>query len=354
MGAKMKSKSVYFNLVKDAKINPLNNNEKNDIEEIDENNKRNSIHRKKTRFQSCILKKELNRIIEEPVSFRMYKTHKKKISKNASKEYSENLKKYNEIQESNRNKSEIEEQTFDFYINDNLKNKEQNLKNNKITTTKYNFLTFIPKGLLYQFSRLSNIYFLVTAIVQSIPLISPLSSVTAIVPLIFVLGVSLIRELIEDIVRNNYDSINNNAEIIVYRNGEFITSFSKTLRSGEIIIVYDNRNIPADMIVLDSGFKNGTCYVETSSLDGEKALKIKIANKETQGIISKYIDNNHKLEVNDNLKNCYYGGEVKVNMPNANLNQIDGKVFLQFSNENFQIEKKLKTGKFSILRKNLM
>ena len=40
------------------------------------------------------------------------------------------------------------------------------------------------------------------------------------------------------------------------------------------------------MVLIDSGFPEGTCYVETSTLDGEKTLKLKVANKFTQGFIS--------------------------------------------------------------------
>ena len=61
-----------------------------------------------------------------------------------------------------------QEKFIEFYINDNKKNKVYNLNDNTITTTKYNILTFIPKGLLFQFCRLSNVYFLFTAIIQSI------------------------------------------------------------------------------------------------------------------------------------------------------------------------------------------
>jgi magnesium-transporting ATPase (P-type) len=117
-------------------------------------------------------------------------------------------------------KNEKKEQFLEFYINNNLKNKEYALKNNLITTKKYNIFNFIPKSLLYQFSRLSNVYFLFTAIIQSIPIISPLTSLTAIIPLIFVLGVSMIRELIEDLVRNNSDKLNNEEEVIVFRNNK--------------------------------------------------------------------------------------------------------------------------------------
>ena len=112
--------------------------------------------------------------------------------------------------------SETYNQLIFFYINDNIANKKFKIKNNKISTTKYNIITFLPKGLLVQFKRLPNIFFLFSAIIQSIPVISPLSSITAIVPLIFVLGVSMIREFIEDWKRKNYDDLNNREEVIVF------------------------------------------------------------------------------------------------------------------------------------------
>lgn len=72
--------------------------------------------------------------------------------------------------------------------------------NNKVDTAKYNLITFLPKSILLQFLRLSNIVFLVNAVLQSIPIISSLSPITAIGPLAFVLAVSLLREGYEDYV----------------------------------------------------------------------------------------------------------------------------------------------------------
>ena len=213
------------------------------------------------------------------------------------------------------------EQPLYFHINDNKANKKYKIKNNKITTTKYNFLTLLPKGLLLQFTRLANIFFLFTAIIQSIPVISPLTSLTAIVPLIFVLGVSLIREFIEDWTRKSYDDLNNREEVVVFRDGSFKKDYSQSLRIGEVIIVPEGRTIPADMILIDSGLREGIAYVETSSLDGEKALKFKLANKQTIGVFS---EGNNKREIN--FRNLVIGGEVEICPPNQNLNEISGKI----------------------------
>jgi len=63
-------------------------------------------------------------------------------------------------------------------------------------------VNFLPKALLLQFERYANIYFLVIAILQCIPDISPLSSWSAIAPLVFVLAVSMTREGFEDVARH--------------------------------------------------------------------------------------------------------------------------------------------------------
>ena len=232
------------------------------------------------------------------------------------------------------------EQFFEFFINNNEKNKQFRLYDNTICTTKFNFFTFLPKGLLYQFSRLSNVYFLFTAIIQSIPLISPLTSITAIVPLIFVLGVSMIRELIEDLARHKYDNMNNEEEVIVMRNNEFIRAANKTLRHGEIVLVYENQGIPADMLLIDTTFKEGICYVETSSLDGEKTLKLKVANKYTQGFISrKYSKINKGLEKAIGKNNYKFEGHIKINNPNADLNYVNGTFHPMLESEDICINK---------------
>ena len=258
--------------------------------------------------------------------------------KKQSKDYESSFKMDNLVAKQTESKNEKKEQFYEFFINDNIKNREYKLKNNLITTTKYNFITFIPKSLLFQFFRLSNVYFLFTAIIQSIPLISPLTSLTAIIPLIFVLGVSMIRELIEDLVRNNYDNLSNEEEVIVLRNNRFIKSMSKTLQCGEIILVYENKSIPADMILIDSGFEEGTCYVETSSLDGEKTLKLKVANKYSQGFISNEIKENKGIEKFIQPGKFNFGGFIKINMPNIDLNYVNGTIHTIFKKESKKIE----------------
>jgi magnesium-transporting ATPase (P-type) len=75
---------------------------------------------------------------------------------------------------------------------------------------------------LNQFRGFANIYFLVIAVMQSIPSISPLNPVTAILPLFFVVGISMTREAVEDYFRNKSDLKANSTPTKALRNGQFI------------------------------------------------------------------------------------------------------------------------------------
>ena len=108
---------------------------------------------------------------------------------------------------------------------------------NYTSTTKYNALTFLPLSLLSQFMRIPNIYFLVTAILQSIPEISPLSPVSAIAPLVFVISVSMIREGIEDYMRYRSDQEINSAVTLAYIRGEFRECPYKDIKVGDVVQV---------------------------------------------------------------------------------------------------------------------
>jgi len=72
-----------------------------------------------------------------------------------------------------------------------------NYPDNYVRTTKYTLATFFPKSLFEQFRRVANFFFLVTGILSFTPL-APYTAVSAIVPLFFVIAVSMLKEAIED------------------------------------------------------------------------------------------------------------------------------------------------------------
>ncbi len=211
---------------------------------------------------------------------------------------------------------------YEFYINDPERNtSELMFKNNTISTTKYNAFTFLPKALLYQFIRLANVYFVFIAIIQSIPIISPLGAATGVAPLIFVLAVSLIREAVEDLKRRKLDNEQNSNEVETYINGEWVKIESGNLRMGEIVKIRKDGVFPSDLMLIDSNLTDGICFIETGTLDGEKTLKIKSSPNFTKGKFSK---------INTNLNNN------NVNNNNNQISRIEDKNF-NFQNRNNEI-----------------
>lgn len=109
---------------------------------------------------------------------------------------------------------------------DNIRVYEINDDNNKtyygvnaVTTTKYNVVTFLPKALMYQYMRFANIYFVIVAILSSIPSLSAISASASWMPIFFVLSISLLREGVEDYGRYVQDKKANNQEVLIYDHG---------------------------------------------------------------------------------------------------------------------------------------
>eukprot|EP00824_Muranothrix_gubernata_P008681 TRINITY_DN2115_c0_g1_i1.p1 TRINITY_DN2115_c0_g1~~TRINITY_DN2115_c0_g1_i1.p1 ORF type:complete len:1059 (-),score=246.27 TRINITY_DN2115_c0_g1_i1:588-3764(-) len=181
--------------------------------------------------------------------------------------------------------NEEEDERFrTIFINDDVFMQEvaQRFAKNVIRTTKYTWWSFLPKNLIEQFMRVANLYFLIIAILSSIKTISPLNPVTSILPLVFVLSVTAVKEAIEDYRRSvSDDEINGRLVTIIAPSGVEQEIRWRDLQVGSIVKVENKQLIPADMIALSTSEPQGLCYVETSNLDGETNLKIRQALPET-------------------------------------------------------------------------
>ncbi|XP_037086660.1 uncharacterized protein LOC119107338 [Pollicipes pollicipes] len=69
---------------------------------------------------------------------------------------------------------------------------------NYVRTTKYTLLSFLPKNLFEQFHRFANLYFLFIVLLNWVPEISAFGKEVAMLPLVFVMGVTAIKDLFED------------------------------------------------------------------------------------------------------------------------------------------------------------
>lgn len=96
---------------------------------------------------------------------------------------------------------------------------EKSLKrnlSNVVKTTKYTVWNFLPKNLFEQFHRFANIYFLAIAILNWVPAIKAFAKEITMIPLLFVLSVTLLKDLFEDQRRRRSDNEVNNRQCLVY------------------------------------------------------------------------------------------------------------------------------------------
>ncbi|OMJ85922.1 hypothetical protein SteCoe_12625 [Stentor coeruleus] len=188
---------------------------------------------------------------------------------------------------------------------------------NSISTSKYNFFTFLPKNLFEQFSKSANVYFLIIAVLQSIPQISVTGGIPNILmPLSFVLTVSAIKDLLEDLKRKKSDRDENYRLSCKWNEGEWIKEKWLNLKVGDIVRVEKDECFPADLVILTSSENKGIAYIETKNLDGETNLKHKLAHKYTQA----FFQNEKKFD--------RITGGVECEEPNAMIYQFNGILIL--------------------------
>ncbi|XP_031681931.1 phospholipid-transporting ATPase IC [Oncorhynchus kisutch] len=159
--------------------------------------------------------------------------------------------------------------------------KKSKYAGNGIKTYKYNALTFIPLNLFEQFKRAANLYFLALLVLQIIPEITTLPWYTTLVPLVLVLGITAIKDLVDDLARHRMDNEINNRKCEVLLDGRFQVSKWMNIHVGDVVRLKKNDHIPADILLLSSSNPNSLCYVETAELDGETNLKFKMGLKVT-------------------------------------------------------------------------
>lgn len=86
---------------------------------------------------------------------------------------------------------------------------------------------------------------------------------------------------IEDINRHKSDNEVNAMSCTKIIKNTKVKSTWANIEVGDLVFIEEDEMFPADIIVLNSSIESGACYIETSSLDGEKNLKPKSSIKET-------------------------------------------------------------------------
>lgn len=236
-------------------------------------------------------------------------------------------------------------------------NTRKNYTGNSIRSSRYTLWNFIPRQIIFQFSKLANAYFLLVSIFQLIPGLSTTGTYTTIFPLLVFVTISICKEGYDDVRRYKQDEIENSRETLVFQanslmkqpnfkksllhrislplwyrrikpktrnDSEFMTSPQistqwKTLhwrdvKVGDIVKIYRNDPVPADTVLLHVNGPNSIAYIETMALDGETNLK----SKQAPSIIAKNCQSINEIVT------CR--AKVVVENPNIDLYNFDGSI----------------------------
>ncbi|TYZ65539.1 hypothetical protein PybrP1_007716 [[Pythium] brassicae (nom. inval.)] len=187
---------------------------------------------------------------------------------------------------------------------------------NMIRTSKYTFYNFPFVFFKMQFSRLANIY---TTIVVGLCFFSfsPVSPVASLTPLLIVFATSALKDVSEDLRRQKADAqVNTKAAHIVRRDASGVVRHMdgmwQDIEVGDLLLLKDGDEVPADCVLLATSRPDGRCYVETANLDGETNLKIRSVAKPTK----------HFLTPDDILNK--FKIHVECDAPNKDLFYFDG------------------------------
>ncbi|OON23972.1 phospholipid-translocating P-type ATPase, flippase, partial [Opisthorchis viverrini] len=195
--------------------------------------------------------------------------------------------------------------------------KTQKFPSNKINNQKYSIWSFVPlhvrvnlstlsryfssipsnardpfslftscQVLFEQFSIFLNLIYLILACSQFIPDLRVGALYTYWGPLGFVLCVTLIREAIDDIRRFLRDrEVNQTIYGKIMRHGQ-VRVTSADIKVGDMISLEKNQRVPADMVLLWTSDRNGSCFIRTDQLDGETDWKLRHAIPTTQTFVN--------------------------------------------------------------------
>ncbi|XP_040094080.1 phospholipid-transporting ATPase VD isoform X2 [Oryx dammah] len=192
--------------------------------------------------------------------------------------------------------------------------------NNRIRTTKYTLLNFVPRNLFEQFHRVANLYFLFLVVLNWVPLVEAFQKEITMLPLVVVLTIIAIKDGLEDYRKYKIDKQINNLVTKVYSRKEkkYVDRCWKDVTVGDFIHLSCNEVIPADMVLLFSTDPDGICHIETSGLDGESNLKQK-------QVVRRYAEQDFEVDPEK------FSSRIECESPNNDLNRFRG--FLEHSNK---------------------
>ncbi len=150
---------------------------------------------------------------------------------------------------------------------------------NVVSNAKYNVATFFPLVLYGQFKFFFNLYFLLVGLSQIVPALRIGYLSAYIVPLVFVLTITIGKEALDDMARRRRDAEANRETLQVLQPGDeerglWRETRASLLRAGHVVRLWRAQRVPADLVLLQAEGKE--CFLRTDMLDGETDWKLRI------------------------------------------------------------------------------
>ena len=208
---------------------------------------------------------------------------------------------------------------------------------NRTRTSKYTLLSWAPLSLLYQFTRVANIYFLIISILTAMPF-SPKSPGSMIGTFSAVLIFTMFKELFEDYFRMKSDREVNNTKsyVLNHETKKFEQTPWKNIQLGDVIRISKDESFPCDMLFIYS--RNDVIFVDTMNLDGETNLKPKtIVSLELHDYIRKDLESRSIADAEEpKHRDGEHHGNHKLNKYVDRIDAINGTIESGGPSENLE------------------
>ena len=117
----------------------------------------------------------------------------------------------------------------------NFPNTDPPFMSNKVSTGKYSIWTFLPKNLFIQCSKMANFYFIMMTCLQLYrPIAQPGGAYTTFMCVVFICGVSSIKDAFEDAKRHKSDEEENKrtCEFLPFGGRQFVKGKGEDIKVG--------------------------------------------------------------------------------------------------------------------------
>ena len=148
---------------------------------------------------------------------------------------------------------------------------------NRITSLPCSIWMVVPLLLFESFTKPSNVFFLIVALLQQIPGASPMGRGTTVISLGIFVSFSIITSTMKMFKQKKKDDSENDRIVQVWsHHGAWESVAAKHLACGNVIKVSDGEVLPADSIAFYTADYSANFYLNTAALDGEQVPKCKL------------------------------------------------------------------------------